>query len=170
MSKSKFDCNIRGTIDFHATVIAPSAAEAKRIVRDKAIIVMGGAVDRVYGRDELYFDFEDVEIVTSRKMPERKARKPSTPDATVLRQVLDQHKVFNTWYGHTGKIFNDKRKDGTRRLKLWVATALHHVPRKVQHTIDKEIRDAFGDRFIRAYFIKNEGLWNGWSFCVELMQ
>jgi len=70
----------------------------------------------------------------------------------------------------TNIIFNDNSKDNMRRrLKLWFSTAVFNAPQTQQRKLEHKLKQAFGDRWITAYFIKQETWWrSGKSLCIKL--
>ena len=66
------------------------------------------------------------------------------------------------WPKSEGLIFNDKRKDGSRRLKLWVAASVFSASQEQQKVLEQSLREAFGDRIRTMYFSNLKGL------CIQL--
>lgn len=68
-------------------------------------------------------------------------------------------------------IFNDRRKDGTRRLKLWAANTVFKAPQKQQKALELALRDLFENCFetkiLEMYFIETYP-WAGKSLCIVL--
>ena len=85
--------------------------------------------------------------------------------ATVIRNACQNNGVLMRT-----PVFSDKRKDGTKRVKFWFANRLFEASQKKQRAIARELREAFGDQFVSAYFIANQrwGYTDSKSFCVRL--
>lgn len=68
------------------------------------------------------------------------------------------------------QIFNDKHKDGSRRLKLWFADAVFEAPQVQQRALEKLLREAFGDRILNMYFTAAQHSWYAKSraLCIQL--
>lgn len=68
-------------------------------------------------------------------------------------------------------IYSDRRKDGTRRLKLWAANAVFNAPQKQQEALELALRDLFENCFekqiLQMYFIETYP-WRGKSLCIVL--
>lgn len=71
-------------------------------------------------------------------------------------------------------IFNDRHKDGTRRLKLWSAAAVFGAPQEQQKALEKFLREAFSSRIRDMYFaFETDGYgrytpWRGQALCIQL--
>ena len=68
------------------------------------------------------------------------------------------------------KIYNDDKSFGRpgRRLKLWFAASVLAGPQKAQDELFKYIKQAFGDRFVKARFIFSDGVYSDVSLGVWL--
>ncbi len=82
-------------------------------------------------------------------------------DTGKLRTALEQsgfNKVAWRWYGIdqcATAIFNDLSKSsGTRRLKVWLGTAVFDAPVAQQKLLERKLKQAFGDRYLTGYFIR----------------
>ena len=66
-------------------------------------------------------------------------------------------------------IFNDRHKDGSRRLKLWFAEQVFAAPQEQQQALEQYLREAFGDR-IRSMYFSNGSRWqHKWkALCIQL--
>ncbi len=66
-------------------------------------------------------------------------------------------------------IFNDNSKDHTtRRLKLWFADPVFEASQEQQKALEAHLREAFGARILRMYFIQNSTPYGGKSLCIKL--
>lgn len=67
-------------------------------------------------------------------------------------------------------IFNDRRNDGSRRLKLWAGTRVFDAPQYQQQYLEQLLLREFGKRYQGGYFIEAAS----WfrcdlkSFCIVL--
>ncbi len=88
-------------------------------------------------------------------------------DTRTLRECL--HKA-----GFASKgvmVFNDKRKNGGRRLKLWGGTHIFDAPVKQQELLEKVLKAEFGTRYKTGYFIRQYMFWYDKDFkslCIVL--
>ena len=69
-----------------------------------------------------------------------------------------------TWARTT---FTYLRKNGTRKVKLWLASDVFDAPRKVQEKLERRLKINYGDAYLTAYFIETHPL-RGMSFVVIL--
>ena len=66
-------------------------------------------------------------------------------------------------------IFNDKSKDGTRRLKLWFADGIEDASQEQQWALEGLLREVFGKRILSMYFIEcPHWCGGGASLCIKL--
>ena len=66
-------------------------------------------------------------------------------------------------------MFNDRRKDGTRRLKLWSADRVNDAPMWRQHLLHAYLLKEFGRRYVNGYFVKGAYWTRDWaSLCIVL--
>ncbi len=89
-------------------------------------------------------------------------------DAEKLRTAL-LCAGFYPQSGH-GMIFSDTRKY-SRRLKLWLGTAIHEAPLHAQQTLERYLKQQFGNRYVGGFFTEFSGRPFGpsvKSFCVRL--
>ena len=80
-------------------------------------------------------------------------------DAQVIRNALrGTHFSEST---QEGIIWNDKRKDGTRRLKLWHAREIFDAPRQQQEILEWQLKRDFDGRYVTGYFVRGTqfGCW-----------
>jgi hypothetical protein len=67
---------------------------------------------------------------------------------------------------HPDTVFNDKRTNGTRRLKLWNGNKVRNLPLDKQWKLHDALVEQFGDKLQSMYFVKD---WrDDFSFCVTL--
>lgn len=87
-------------------------------------------------------------------------------DIGLFRAALLLAGFFNRSESH---IFNDKNKDGTRRLKLWFSSAVEEASQEQQKALEGLLREAFGDRILVMYFVECAP-WSGGgsSLCIRL--
>ncbi len=79
-------------------------------------------------------------------------------------------------FQHTPSIFNDDCKSEPklpgRRLKLWFADKVFEAPQAQQRRLEKSLRELFGDRIVKMYFILGSTAYhrysNGKSLCIKL--
>jgi len=64
-------------------------------------------------------------------------------------------------------IFNDAKKAGGRRLKLWFASSIYLASPEKQLALWNWLHEAFGDRLVKVEFI-NQKPWTGEGLAVHL--
>jgi hypothetical protein len=69
----------------------------------------------------------------------------------------------------TYRFFTHVRKDGTRRVKFWMADRVFDSSQKQQQMLESCLKFAYGTRYKGGYFMKNpfHG-YNKTSFCIIL--
>jgi|SRR5271165_3501692 len=77
-------------------------------------------------------------------------------DKQTFRDAIEAAGLFSTEDG-SGPIYNDVRKDGTRRLKLAQGGYLPLVPLETQWLIHDYLVMLFGERFVSVYLQKFNG-------------
>ena len=75
-------------------------------------------------------------------------------DTQRLREAIEAAGLLNA--GGSGPIYNDKRADGKRRLKLSQAGFFPTLPLSIQWLIRDNLTFFFGDRLLSVYMLKNE--------------
>jgi len=66
-------------------------------------------------------------------------------------------------------IYNDRRKDGTRRLKLQYATDVYEASADQHEALTRQLDDAFGSRIADVYFIPGSDIWDTFKqLCIVL--
>lgn len=58
-------------------------------------------------------------------------------------------------------IYNNLRKDGTRRIKIWVAGSIKNSSEAKQGILWHTLGQAFGEKFISAQYLPNPPWWIG---------
>lgn len=71
-------------------------------------------------------------------------------------------------------VFNDKAKDGTRRLKLWDGNGIFNAPQHAQQELERQLKKQFAGRYLYGMFIRANDWRGGWysenkSFIVRLV-
>lgn len=73
-------------------------------------------------------------------------------------------------YGYSRYTFTYARKNGTRKVKLWLANDVFDAPRAQQVRLEAALKRNYGDKYINGYFIKGArgGLGGSRSFVVVI--
>lgn len=71
-------------------------------------------------------------------------------DTGLFRKCLHSAGFLNA---ADGQIFNDNKKTGGRRLKLWFADAVVLAPLRQQQALWNKMLEVFGDRILKVEFI-----------------
>jgi hypothetical protein len=80
-----------------------------------------------------------------------------------LRQAIARAGIN---YAQDYTIFQDKRKDGTRRMKVWQGAVIKEAPKEKQWKLHDLLVEAFGSQLVTMYLI--EAYRVDWSFCVVI--
>lgn len=85
-----------------------------------------------------------------------------------LVKSLGQAGLRTTDYGYTRMTFTYARKNGTRKIKLWLANDVFDAPRAQQVRLEQHLRENYGDKYIGGYFVRGArgGLGGSRSFVV----
>jgi len=85
-------------------------------------------------------------------------------DTKKLRQAMKDagFRQANPW---APTVFNDKAKDGTRRLKLWNGEHIFHAPLFAQQELERQ----FQGRYLYGMFIRATDRMGGKSFIIRLV-
>lgn len=89
-------------------------------------------------------------------------------DTKKLRQAFKDagFRNANPWMP---TVFNDKAKDGTRRLKLWNGEHIFHAPLFAQQELERQLKRQFPGRYLYGMFIRASDRMGGKSFIVRLV-
>ena len=74
-------------------------------------------------------------------------------DMQLVRDAIEAAGLLNS--GGSGPMYNDARKDGTRRIKLAEAGYFPDMPLHIQRLIKDYLDLFFGERLVSTYFVKN---------------
>ena len=88
-------------------------------------------------------------------------------DLGAFRKALDECGLGN----HYANFYNDNSVAGLkrRRLKCSSATAVFTAPQRTQRKLERKLKEAFGQRWISAYFIKQPYYYGeGKQLCIKL--
>ncbi len=88
-------------------------------------------------------------------------------DATKFRNIVKKHVALAAY----DIVWNDKRKDGTRRLKLEGSGEAVKLPLKQQWALHDALRAAFGKRFLGLHTVQSMKWWQDADarlLCIEL--
>jgi len=90
-------------------------------------------------------------------------------DMTKFRQAF-KDAGFRQRYSYPPTVFNDKRKSGIRRLKLWSGEHVFAAPQHAQRELERQLQKQFGHRYLGGQFVKGH-YWekDSKSFCVYLL-
>jgi hypothetical protein len=75
---------------------------------------------------------------------------------------------FRQRYSWLPTVFNDKRKGGIRRLKLWDGSHVFHAPQFAQVELERQLKKQYGPRYMFGEFIRANERIGGKSFIVYL--
>ena len=88
-------------------------------------------------------------------------------DIGQFRKALDE-----CGFGHRyANFYNDNSVEGLkrRRLKCSSATEVFNAPQRTQRKLERKLKEAFGQRWISAYFIKQPFYYGeGMQLCIKL--
>ena len=94
-------------------------------------------------------------------------------DTKKFRQALKDAGIRQPRY-YLAPVYNDKHKNGTRRLKLWSGDAVFEASRAVQEKLERQLKEHFGRRYLFGQFVRR--MWSprideaaAKSFCVYLL-
>jgi len=89
-------------------------------------------------------------------------------DTKKLRQAMKDagFRQANPW---PPTVFNDKAKDGTRRLKLWNGEHIFHAPLFAQQELERQLKRQFQGRYLYGMFIRATDRMGGKSFIIRLV-
>ena len=88
-------------------------------------------------------------------------------DIGAFRKALDECGLGN----HYANFYNDNSVAGLkrRRLKCSSAKAVFNAPQRTQRKLERKLKEAFGQRWISAYFIKQPYYCGeGKQLCIKL--
>ena len=66
-------------------------------------------------------------------------------------------------------VFNDKAKNGTRRLKLWNGSHIFDAPLFAQQELERQLKKQFQGRYLYGMFIRATERMGGKSFIIKLV-
>ena len=88
----------------------------------------------------------------------RSARWQEAASAADSDDFLAQHFLV---FGGSGPMYNDARKDGTRRIKLSQGGYMPLLPQEMQYLVLDYLKLFFGERFVSVYLQQNFGVRTG---------
>jgi len=89
-------------------------------------------------------------------------------DTKKFRQAM-KDAGFQQRYSWVPVVFNDKSKNGTRRLKLWNGNHIFAAPWFVQVELERQLKKQFQERYLYGMFIAATWRLGGKSFIVKLV-
>lgn len=87
-----------------------------------------------------------------------------------LIKSLGEAGLSTTEWGFARMTFTQARKNGTRRIKLWLANDVWDASPKVQRKLERRLRANYGPKYMGGYFVLGArgGLGGSRSFCVVI--
>ena len=76
---------------------------------------------------------------------------------------------FRQAYSWAPGVFNDKAKNGTRRLKLWDGNHIFAAPLFAQQELERQLKKQFQGRYLYGMFIAATCRMGGKSFIIKLV-
>lgn len=89
--------------------------------------------------------------------------------------MSDTKKLYRALYlaglgnGINPTVFNDKAKNGTRRLKVWFGSYIFSASPDRQQELERQLKLQFRDRYLYGMFIRASDRIGGKSFIVRLV-
>jgi hypothetical protein len=89
--------------------------------------------------------------------------------APLIKSLGEANYATSSWGGKR-ITFTHARKDGTRRVKLWLANDVFRSDRAQQLKLEAALKRNYGDKYLGGYFIAGarSGLGGSRSFCVVI--
>jgi len=90
-------------------------------------------------------------------------------DVRLLRKAFADA-GFRQAHKQAPSVFNDKRKGGIRRLKVWDGDHVFDAPQFAQVELERQFKRVYGERYLFGQFIARQSWWNqGKSFVIYLL-
>lgn len=89
--------------------------------------------------------------------------------AALLKSLEEAGLAGKSGYGRSRTTFTYLRKNGIRRVKLWVAADVWEASQETQRKLEERLKVNYGPAYLGGYFIRMQR-YSCMSFCILLDQ